>query len=133
MARPKKFKPGLSKEDFTKMIQDIWSQADIQLVRATFQYNKFNKDVKTNNDIALIGKTNTELLKIVDGAINNKINVTRLVKDVVFKDDVKEDTSKSQIVTDDDKEKILDMIQEHIDNTDIDKLKEKNKEIKKPF
>lgn len=142
--RPKKVSISLSDpSSLQKVMQNIWNEADEQRIKAVFQYNKQNRNVKDNDEIAMVGKTNTELLKVVDGAIDKKLQVARLMQQVIYKDapglnaisNGNNNTSGSALLTDEDKDSIFDLIQQQAEKEaekqDINALKEKNKDITK--
>ncbi len=115
MPRPVKKKIELTSESFTDLCQQIWSECDQQRSLGIFQYNKWNRDVKENTDIALVGKTNNELLKIIDSATNNRIQVARLINDYLKASSSPADgggvAASSGTVSEEDKNTIFEMIQ----------------------
>ena len=140
--RPSKKIVNWTPESLQSIMQNIWNEADEQRIKAVFQYNKQNRNVKDNDDISLIGKTNTELLKVVDGAIEKKLQVARLMKDIIYKNapglnagSNTNPSAGSSVLTDDDKDSIFSLIREEMEKEtekeNIDLLKEKNKEITK--
>jgi len=114
MPRPTKKKLELNSHSLRDMLQTIWSEADDQRTKGIYQYNRWNKDVRDNNDIALVGKTNNELLKIIDSSIDKKIQVARLVNDYLYKSSTSNENSSSNssgTVSEESKETIYEMIQ----------------------
>lgn len=112
MPRPLKKKITLNPDSLKDLLQQIWDECDVQRQQAVFQYNRWNRDVKENTDIALVGKTNNELLKIIDGAIANRIQVARLVKDYIGASTASTDAVTSTgVVSEDAKDAIFDLIQ----------------------
>jgi len=114
MPRPSKKKVIFTSEALQDLLQNIWSEADEQRTKAVFQFNKQNRDVKDNNDIALVSKINADYLKIVNDSIEKKLSVAKLIKDIVYKDSVNPNIDNSNqsdsSVTDDDKDAIYDLI-----------------------
>ena len=114
MPRPQKRKVELNPDSLKDLLQQIWSEADEQRTKAIFQYNKWNLDVRENTDIALVGKTNNELLKVIDGAIDKRIQVARLVNDYLKGSSAAPSdgaTNVSGTVSEDAKDAIYEMIQ----------------------
>ena len=86
MGRPKKLKIKLTSESLTDLLQESYSQLAEQRNIALRQYNSQTKNIKQTSDIALVGKTNAELLKIIDSSIEIKISIARLLKDIVYRE-----------------------------------------------
>jgi len=86
MGRPKKLKIKLTSESLTDLLQESYSQLAEQRNIALRQYNSQTKNIKQTSDIALVGKTNAELLKIIDSSIEKKISIARLLKDIVYRE-----------------------------------------------
>lgn len=138
--RPAKKQVKFTPESLQGILQNIWNESDEQRIKAVFQYNKQNRNVKDIDEIAAVGKTNTELLKVVDGAIEKKLQVARLMKDIIFKDapalgNNQNNTSSNSLLTDEDKQNIFDLIREEAEKeaerNDINSLKAKNNDISK--
>ena len=86
MGRQKKLKIKLTSESLTDLLQESYSQLAEQRNIALRQYNSQTKNIKQTSDIALVGKTNAELLKIIDSSIEKKISIARLLKDIVYRE-----------------------------------------------
>ena len=125
MPRPIKKKVDFTPDALKDLLQNIWSEADEQRTKAVFQFNKQNRDVKDNNDIAMVSKINADYLKIVNDSIEKKLSVAKLIKDVVYKDSQGQagetaNTNNSDSVTDDDKDAIFEMIQKAAEKENIE-------------
>jgi len=133
MARPVKKKITLNPDSLKDLLQQIWDECDIQRQQAVFQYNRWNRDVKDNVDIAQVGKTNNELLKIIDGAIANRIQVARLIKDYIGTSISSSDNvSATGVVSEDAKDAIFNMIQKASAANNSEYVEKPNPEIEKP-
>lgn len=113
MPRPQRKRPKLTEQSLEELLGIIWNEADELRIKATYQYNKQNRDVKDNADIAAVGKTNNELLKIIDGAMDKRIQVARLVKDYVTNKSIPATDSiiSGGLVSEDAKDKIFELIE----------------------
>lgn len=86
MPRPKKKRIEFNITALTELSQEIYNESVELRSKALFSYNKQNKNVNDNQDIAMVGKINSELLRIVNDTIEKKITVAKILKDVIFID-----------------------------------------------
>jgi hypothetical protein len=78
MPRPKKHKIQNSVESLNHLLQEIYNECVEQRSTAIQQRNKIMKEIENLDDIPMVGKLTTDLLKIIDLAIDKKIALAKL-------------------------------------------------------
>ncbi len=78
MPRPKKHKIQQSSESLNHLLQEIYNECVEQRSTAIQQRNKILKEVEELEDVQMVGKISTDLLKIIDLAIDKKIALAKL-------------------------------------------------------
>ena len=78
MPRPKKKKIDLTKDSLSNLLQEIYNECVEQRTVALNQRNKLLKEIEELQDAALVGKVTTDLLKVVDSAIDKKLALAKL-------------------------------------------------------
>lgn len=83
----KKKKSGidLSDESFKALMQETYHEIVAQRNTAITAYKKWSKNTDENTDIAMIGKTCNELLKVVDATLEKKLRLLKIQADVLYK------------------------------------------------
>ena len=127
MSRPKKLKLKLNQESLTELINESYKELSEQRSTALRQYNKQNIMIKTSTDVPMIGKTNADLLKIIDSSIDKKISLSRLIKDIVMNDDGQE-TPMGELSLED-KKLISDLVHSEGSNAIKDKVEKDNIQV----
>ena len=116
MARPKKKKVALSTDSFLSMAQEAYNELVEQRSTAIRQINENKKkvEVEDTHDLGTMNKVNTDLLKLVDSTIDKKLNILKMMSNLIFKSDNnnKSESVNSGNVTPED----LDMIQNLLGN-----------------
>lgn len=122
MPRPKRKQVEFTSESVRDLFQGILNEADELKLKAIFQFNKQNRDVKDNQDINLVGKINADYLKLYGDAIEKKIAVGRLLKDIVFKDSGNKDadTSRESLISSEDREAIFRAMKDQAEKDEIE-------------
>ena len=129
MGRPPKLKIKLTSESLNELLQESYRELAEQRNVALRQYNSQLKNIKTSSDIVMVGKTNADLLKIIDSTIEKKISIARLLKDIVFSDVNKGEMGKNGELSLEDKKAVFDAINEEGSNILKDKIEEKHIEL----
>ena len=129
MGRPPKLKIKLTSESLNELLQESYRELAEQRNIALRQYNLQAKNIKSSSDVALVGKTNAELLKIIDSTIEKKISIARLLKDIVFSDGNNGNTDKNGELSVAERKAIFDEINKEGSNALKDKIEEKNIEL----
>lgn len=128
MARPKKKKVELSTDSFLSMAQEAYNELVEQRSTAIRQINENKKkvEIEDTHDLGTMNKVNTDLLKLVDSTIDKKLNILKMMSNLIFKADSNKssESTNSGAVTPED----LDMIQNLLgsggdDNDDEYKIK----------
>lgn len=78
MSRPKKKRIELNRDSLSNLLQEIYNECVEQRSVALTQRNKILKDVEQLEDVGMVGKVTTDLLKIVDSAIDKKLALAKL-------------------------------------------------------
>lgn len=78
MPRPKKHKIQPSSESLNHLLQEIYNECVEQRSTAIQQRNKILKEIEELEDVQMVGKISTDLLKIIDLAIDKKIALAKL-------------------------------------------------------
>jgi hypothetical protein len=88
MARPKKKKIELTVDGFTSIAQEAYNELVEQrnICIRTINENKNNVSVEDIHDLTNLNKVNTDLLKIIDSAIDKKLTLVKLMSQLVHKD-----------------------------------------------
>ena len=86
MARPRKTVVDFTEQSTKEILQEILNECREQRTKAIYAYNKQFLQAEDVQEIAMIGKITSEYLKIVDQAIDKKLAVAKILKDIVFLD-----------------------------------------------
>jgi len=86
MARPKKKKIELSKNSLNNLLQEIYNECVEQRTVALNQRNKLLKEIDDLQDVTMVGKVTTDLLKIIDSAIDKKLALAKLQAGLINND-----------------------------------------------
>ena len=127
MPRPKKLKLKLTQDSLTELINESYKELSEQRSTALRQYNKQNNLIQKTSDVPLIGKTNADLLKIIDSSIDKKISLSRLIKDIVINDNG-EETPIGELSLEE-KKMVMDALNEEGSNAIKDKIQKDNIEV----
>lgn len=107
----KKNKIELTAESMRELMQETYSEIVDERNKAVVAYRRFMRDVTDNSDIALIGKTTNELLKIIDSAIEKKLRLIKIQGDIIYRNKQGgEETEKIHKITDEDRRMIETMM-----------------------
>lgn len=108
MARPKKKKVELSTDSFLSMAQEAYNELVEQRSTAIRQINENKKkvEVEDTHDLGTMNKVNTDLLKLVDNTIDKKLNILKMMSQLIFKGESKGESTASAGITPEDEEMI---------------------------
>lgn len=121
MARPKKKKLTLdSQESLQNLLQEIYNECFEQRSKAIYSYNKLMNKEDEITDIAMIGKVTSEYLKIANEAIEKKLSIARLLKDVIYKDGNNQSKQSTTSLTEEDKKMLHDLIKDESEKSGIE-------------
>ncbi len=111
MARPKKKQVKLSTDSFLAIAQEAYNELVQQRSTAISQINENKKkvDIEDMHDLVNLNKANTDLLKIVDVAIDKKLSLVKLMSQLIFKGDQAEGPTKDSQLTPEDMELLREM------------------------
>lgn len=112
MARPKKKKVELSTDSFLAMAQEAYNELVEQRSTAIRQINENKKkvEVEDTHDLGTMNKVNTDLLKLVDSTIDKKLNILKMMGQLIFKGDSNVESSGSGSITPEDLEMIQNLM-----------------------
>ena len=87
MGRPKKKAVKLSSDSFLLLAQETYNELVEQRSTCIRQINENKKkvDIEDTQDLSIVNKANTDLLKIVDNTIDKKLNLIKLMSTLIFK------------------------------------------------
>ena len=75
----------INDESLTSLLQETYNEVVDQWNKALGLLNKYLKNVEDNTDVAMVGKINNELLKVIDSSIGKKIELAKLMADIMNK------------------------------------------------
>ena len=125
MGRPKKLRIRLNQDSLNELLQESYAQLAEQRNISLRQYNKQLLLLNKRPD-SLLSKTNADLLKIIDSAIEKKISIARLLKDIVFSDGNAGGAAKNGELSVEDRKAIFDAVNKEGSNILKEKIEEKN-------
>lgn len=91
--RPQKIKISLTPESLGDILSKAYAESQDLRQKSIAVFNKSIRNMGDNADIALVGKTNAEYLKIAANATSATLDIARIIKDYIQKDKT-DDTSK---------------------------------------
>jgi hypothetical protein len=100
MPRPKKHKIQSSSDSLNHLLQEIYNECVEQRSTAIQQRNKILKEVEELEDIQMVGKISTDLLKIIDLAIDKKLALAKLQAGLVTAGGKSKDGAVEDLTTD---------------------------------
>lgn len=103
----------INDESLTSLLQETYCEVVDQRNKALGLLNKYLKNVTENSDIAMVGKINNELLKVIDSSIGKKLELAKLMVDIMNKKGVSKPTeSDSNTVSKEQKAEMRKIIKE---------------------
>jgi hypothetical protein len=125
MARPKKKKVELSTDSFLAMAQEAYNELVEQRSTAIRQINENKKkvEVEDTHDLGTMNKVNTDLLKLVDSTIDKKLNILKMMSQLIFKGDSSSESAGSGAITPEDLEMIKNLMGDGGDDDDDSEYK----------
>lgn len=126
MARPKKKQIKLSTDSFLAVAQEAYNELVEQRNTAIRQINENKKKVEVEDvhDLLNMNKANTDLLKLVDSAIDKKLSLVKLMSNLIFKGGDVTDSNSGTITPED-----IDMLHQLISG-DVESNKDNGYKIK---
>lgn len=137
--RPKKLKLTLTPEGLNDLLTKIYAETEDLRQKSIMVFNKSIRNMSENTDIALVGKTNAEYLKIAAGASNTKVQLAKIIADHIAKEAKNNEgdvETKSAVIADDTKERIHEMMKKMQEATSASKTTGKlpsGEELSKKF
>lgn len=133
MPRPKRKKLEFTEESVNKLLQEIYDESHNQKAKITRLFTKWEQKVKEEGNIAAIGDQIVKLIAAEAKNQDQKIMILRYLKEVVFDKKNKEDISVSESAdpTTEQRNHILDLIQEESERVDKEKKENEEKGKKK--
>ena len=108
--RPKKVQVQINDEGLKEILQKVYVESEDLRQKSLLVFNKAVRKMKDTQDIAIIGKTTAEYLKIAQNATISKLNVAKIVQDHIIKGNKSEDSNgvdgNEFVITDEMKEEI---------------------------
>ena len=114
MPRPKRKEIKLTHESAVSLMQEIYNECVEQRTTAIRIQNKMISFMKEAADMSLIGPVLKEQQKIIDSAIEKKLQLSKLLTSITTKS--MGEGSGTNFISDDIKEKISELIQKSDDN-----------------
>ena len=114
MPRPKRKQINLTNESALSLMQEIYNECVEQRTTAIRIQNKMISFMKEAADMSLIGPVLKEQQKIIDSAIEKKLQLSKLLTSITTKN--MGDGTTSSFITDDLKERINELVQKSDDN-----------------
>jgi CTP-dependent riboflavin kinase len=104
MGRPTKKKVQLNTDSFLSIAQEAYNELVEQRSTAIRQINENKKkvEVEDSHDLGTMNKINTDLLKIVDTAISKKLDILKMMSNLIFKGDTGAGPTESANITPED-------------------------------
>jgi hypothetical protein len=100
MARPKRNSLVFgSEESLNKLLQEIYNESHNIRAQIIALFNKWNKDVKENGEIAAVGDKIAKLLTLLSKNQDQKIVILKHLKDSVYVDAKKSTSDASALTT----------------------------------
>jgi len=132
MPRPKRKKLEFTEDSVNKLLQEIYDESHNQKAKITRLFTKWEQKVKEEGNIAAIGDQIVKLIAAEAKNQDQKIILLRYLKEVVFDKKSKEDVdvSESADPTTDQRNHILDMIQEESERLQKEKKEKEEREKK---
>ena len=114
MPRPKRKEIKFTNESALSLMQEIYNECVEQRTTAIRIQNKMISFMKEAADMSLIGPVLKEQQKIIDSAIEKKLQLSKLLTSITTKS--MGDGNNATFITDDIKEKINELVQKSDDN-----------------
>lgn len=116
--RPKKVEIGLNEESLRAMMKTVWNEAEETKSKATAQYNKQIRNISDNSDIALVGKTNADYLKIINDCTEKRISIIKIAKEYIQKDSKNDSGNENvvSVVSEEQKAQLIDIMKANLSN-----------------
>lgn len=103
----------INESSLTSLLQEAYFETIDQRNKALGLLNKYLKNVEENTDIAMVGKINNELLKVIDSSIGKKIELAKLMADFINKKgNSKTDESSNQVISKEQKAEMRRIVKE---------------------
>jgi len=100
-------------DSLTSLLQETYCEVVDQRNKALGLLNKYLKNVEENSDIAMVGKINNELLKVIDSSIGKKIELAKLMADIMNKKGgIKNEDSSTQLISKEQKAEMRKVVKE---------------------
>tara|TARA_R100000908_G_C3698509_1_gene109943 strand:+ start:155 stop:523 length:369 start_codon:yes stop_codon:yes gene_type:complete len=114
MPRPKRKEIKFTNESALSLMQEIYNECVEQRTTAIRIQNKMISFMKEAADMSLIGPVLKEQQKIIDSAIEKKLQLSKLLTSITTKN--MGDGATNSFITDDLKERINELVQKSDDN-----------------
>lgn len=103
----------INESSLTSLLQEAYNETIDQRNKALGLLNKYLKNVEENSDIAMVGKINNELLKVIDSSIGKKIELAKLMADIMNKKgNIKTDDGQVQSISKEQKAEMRKLVKE---------------------
>lgn len=103
----------INDESLTSLLQEAYNETIDQRNKALGLLNKYLKNVEENSDIAMVGKINNELLKVIDSSIGKKIELAKLMADIMNKKgNIKTDEGSTKTISKEQKAEMRKLVKE---------------------
>ncbi len=114
MPRPKRKEIKFTNESALSLMQEIYNESVEQRSTAIRIQNKMISFMKEASDMSLIGPVLKEQQKIIDSAIEKKLQLSKLLTSITTKN--MDAGTTTNFITDDLKERITELVQKSDDN-----------------
>jgi len=100
-------------ESLTSLLHETYCEVVDQRNKALGLLNKYLKNVEENSDLAMVGKINNELLKVIDSSIGKKLELAKLMADIMNKKgSISNDTTSTNQISKEQKSEMRKLVKE---------------------
>lgn len=128
MSRPKKKRVELTTDSFLSIAQEAYNELVEQRSTAIRQINENKKkvEIEDSHDLGTMNKINTDLLKVVDTTINKKLDILKMMSNLIFRGDTGTGQTTNSAITPEDMAMIESLMGNDKDSDDDDEYKIKD-------
>lgn len=114
--RPQRKKLKFTEESVNELMQEIYNDSHVIRARITRLYNKWEAKANEGGEVAAIGDQIVKLIVEEGKTQDKKINLLKILREIVFKDMKKTDTSSenNDEITDNRRTELYDIIEQSI-------------------
>jgi hypothetical protein len=113
MPRIKRKKLKFTEDSVNELMQEVYNDNHNLRAQVISLFNKWEKEVKTSEGIAVIGKQIVDLITKQAQIQDKKIEILKILKQIVFDDSKsdKENAEKRETISLEDRDKLMDIVE----------------------